>query len=164
MNAGAGYAWTPPGKREAREFWLRGYQSTLRPSLLVGRFRPRSAKNAGELAEEISHALKGRVPFRWGGATAAFRLDGWYTSDRVTIHLEDHVPPTSVQALRMIPDPEGVVTVLRTPGSVALRSPDVTTVHPLLVWAELLEEGNDRASEAAMRIAGRFFEEPERVH
>jgi hypothetical protein len=64
----------------------------------------------------------------------------------------------------MIPDPEGPVVVLRAPGPVALHSPDLTTVNPLLVWAELLEEGNDRASEGALRVARRFLEEGEGVH
>ena len=32
------------------------------------------------------------------------------------------------------------------------------TVHPLLIWAELLEEGNDRASEAAAEIALHLLE------
>ncbi len=31
------HRWSPHGLTEARDFWLRGYQSTLRPSLFVGR-------------------------------------------------------------------------------------------------------------------------------
>jgi hypothetical protein len=50
--------------------------------------------------------------------------------------------------------------VLRIPGPCALNSPDSTTVHPLLAWAELLEEVHDRASEAAERFASAFLKEP----
>jgi hypothetical protein len=92
---------------------------------------------------------------RWGGAAAAFRLDGYYRGDRTVIHVQDDgLSLTSMASmLRMLPDPEGPLLVLRTPGPCALSSPDPTTIHPLLAWAELFEEGHDRASEAAQHLA-----------
>lgn len=153
------HRWTPGGLQQARDFWLRGYQSTLRPSLLVGRWRPRENAKNMEL-ELFSQAFGQQFPFRWGGASAAYRLDGHYVSDRVVIHaLQDVSAKAITSSLRMAPDAHGPIIVLRSPGPVALDSPDPTTVHPLLAWAELLEEGNDRASDAAQRLAHRFGED-----
>lgn len=60
----------------------------------------------------------------------------------------------------MLPDADGPVIVLRVPGPCAMESPDASTVHPLIAWAELLEEGHDRASEAAERSLNKFLTGP----
>ena len=47
--------------------------------------------------------------------------------------------------------------MVRSPGALAFRSPHPETVHPLLVYADLLAEGHDRAREAAAELSARFL-------
>jgi hypothetical protein len=175
-----GLAWTTGALPKARELWLRGYATTLRPSLLLQRYRPRQRMDIPTLEQEIEARLQERYTWRWGGAAAAFRLDRHYRGETTVVHID--APRTSTQeltaTLRMIPDPAGSVVVLRRPGTLAfdlgpaaLRLPLLAeapgaltqvvqpyTVHPLLAWAELLEEGNDRASEAAAELAAQLLD------
>lgn len=59
------------------------------------------------------------------------------------------MPRDIVKWLRLVPDMHGNVVLARVPGPLAFRSPRPDTVHPILVYADLLGEANDRASEAA---------------
>jgi len=178
----AGLVWTPGGTTRAREFWLRGYQSTLRPNLLIQRYRPRKELSVADLEGDIDLRLGKRFIWRWGGAAAAYRLDRYYRGNLTVVHI--HSPKVDkaavASALQMLPDPGGQVVVLRSPGIHAfalgraqsilpllpkteardalVHTTQPWTVHPLLVWAELLEEGNDRASEAATELAARFLD------
>ncbi|HEX5659981.1 MAG TPA: type IV toxin-antitoxin system AbiEi family antitoxin [Polyangiales bacterium] len=169
--------WAPDASLEARDFWLRGYQSTLRPSLMLQRFRARDELDAAGVEEEIEKRLGRDLGFRYGGAAASFRLDAYYRGDTTVVYVDGNA--TSAQALtaklRMVPDPKGSVIFLRRPGQAAfeLGAAQVTlpatgttaivhtvqppVVHPLLIWAELLEEGHGRASEAAEEIASQYL-------
>jgi hypothetical protein len=175
-----GLAWTSGSLPRARELWLRGYESTLRPSLLLQRYRPRQHVDIQTLEAELEARLQERYAWRWGGAAAAFRLDPLYRGEVTVVHVD--APRMSTQeltaTLRMVPDPAGPVVILRRPGALAfelgrastplppmVEAPDAIThvveprtVHPLLVWAELLQEGNDRASEAAAELAAHLLE------
>lgn len=154
----ADWQWTPHGAEKARELWLHGYHTTLRPHLLVGRYRARGPLDAEQLERQVEKSLDGQIAIRWGGATAAYRLDRYYRGDRVVVHVEgEHHLASLAAMLRMVPDPEGSLIVLGVPGPASLESPNPTTVHPFLVWAELLEEAHDRASEAAERLASTFL-------
>jgi hypothetical protein len=175
-----GLAWTSGALPRARELWLRGYETTLRPSLLLQRYRPRQHMDIQALEAELEARLQERYAWRWGGAAAAFRLDPFYRGETTVVHID--APRMSSQeltaTLRMIPDPAGPVVILRKPGALAfelgrasiplpplVEAPNAIThvveprtVHPLLVWAELLEEGNDRASEAAAELAAHLLD------
>jgi hypothetical protein len=145
---------TPRGRESALGLWLAGYHTTLRPQLLVGRYRPRGALAPEELELHIDRSARGALQFWWGGAAAAHRLDGYYRGDRTVLHVEgdDLAVGSLASLLRLMPDPDGPVVVLRLPGHAALDAAHKDGVHPLLAWAELLEEGNDRAGEAAQRL------------
>ncbi len=155
------WQWTPRGQSKARELWLHGYNTTLRPHLLIGRYRARTPLAPEQLEKVVEKALHGDGPVRWGGAAAAQRLDGYYRGDRTVVHIANGglTAASLAGTLRMVPDPEGPLLVLGIPGPCALDSPKPNTVHPLLAWAELLEEGHDRASEAAERLARTFLQD-----
>jgi hypothetical protein len=57
----------------------------------------------------------------------------------------------------MIADHNGRILIARQPCPVAFESPNDTTVHPLLVYADLLAERNDRATEAAGEVFDRYL-------
>lgn len=64
--------------------------------------------------------------------------------------------------LRFVKDESGPISVARTPGRLALRSPQPKCVHPLLVYADLLAEGDDRARDAARELYEQFMAETSR--
>jgi hypothetical protein len=181
VEAGRQLRWTPGGIENARAFWLRGYQTTLRPQLMIQRFRARPGMGVPDIEAEIEARLERELSWRWGGAAAAWRLDSYYRGDVTVVHV--HAPQLSAHELgarlRMLPDPKGPIVFMQRPGAVAfdrgaarvvlpaleeqpkpaiVHTLQPATVHPLLAWAELLEEGHDRAAEAAAELAAHFLD------
>lgn len=64
------WQWTPRGWTDARDFWLHGYHATLRPHLLLGRFRARAALAPTELEKAVDGALRGRCEMYWGRSSS----------------------------------------------------------------------------------------------
>lgn len=148
------FAWFPAGRDDALAMFLAGYGATLRRKLLVGRYRmPEDAPDAAE--RRIETALRGDGGWAFGGGSGAARLTRHYHGPRVTLHLAD---PSAqrLRALRAVPDRDGPVVILRTPGPVGLRGDSPHVAHSLLLYAELLSEGGERAREAAKEVLARW--------
>ncbi len=155
------------------ERWVAGYSDVLRPRLFISHYRT-ADKRPAELEDRIERALKrdwsrpelrgrhaeaagdGRLRWAWGGAAAAYRLTGHYRGDRTILHVE-HAPPDLAQRLRLLPTRTGPLTLLRVPGPAAFHGAAANTVHPLLVYAELLAAGEDRSRDAALEIRESFL-------
>jgi hypothetical protein len=58
------------------------------------------------------------------------------------------VPPDLSERLRALPDPHGNLALLDAFGEINWEGPG-ETVHPLLIYSEMLSEGSERALEAA---------------
>jgi len=97
---------------------------------------------------------------RWGGCAAGYRLTHHYRGERMVLHLEA-VTPTLRRTLRAVPDAHGPLVILGIPGPAALAGATPDTVHPLLVYAEMLAEHSDRAREAAGEVADQYLTELE---
>ena len=84
------------------------------------------------------------------------RLDRYYRGSETTLHVtrRDGDLPARCEAL---PDRNGTLTILLTPGSLALQGAVPRTVHPLLVYTELVVSNDKRAIDAAGRIRERFL-------
>ena len=108
----------------------------------------------GQAAEDLAPP----VPWRWawGGATAAYRMTGHYRGEDTQLHV-DRPAPTLPQELRVLPARTGNLMILRVPGPAAFDGALPRTVHPLLVYTELLIDNDDRAVEAAAEILERFL-------
>jgi hypothetical protein len=61
--------------------------------------------------------------------------------------------------LNLLPAKDGPVVVLGVPGPLGLEGPAPHVAHPLLVYTELLVEGDERAREAAEEIRSRYLEQ-----
>lgn len=138
--------------------WLAGYADYLRPRLTLGTYRtPDPDLDAAE--ERIERTLNGDIKWAWGGGTAAMRLTGHYRGPGILLYVE--APPLKLQErMKAIPAMDGPLTVVRTPGPVALEGATPKTVHPLLVYTDLLNAREDRAREAAEEIRHRYLDEP----
>jgi len=136
--------------------WLAGYATTVRPRLLVGRYRTEDT-DPGALENRIEKALGDRVTWAWGGGAAAMRLTKHYRGEETVLHVE--APPADLaKRLRALPAQDGPLTILRAPGKIGFEGILPRTVHPLLVFTELLATGKERAREAAQEIRERYLE------
>jgi hypothetical protein len=134
--------------------WVAGYGDKLRPRLLVGRYRA-VVKDPLAFEKHAEAVLEG-LTWCWGGATAAFRLTQHYRSAHTTIHVAS--PLASMQRqLGLLSAKDGPIVVLDVPGPLGLEGPNPHIAHPLLVYTELLAEGDERALEAAGEIRTRFL-------
>jgi len=141
--------WVPRRRQDALNLWLHGYQTTVRPSLLWGTFRAREEPD--ELEARLATVLPAAsVDFRWGGTSAGFRLTGHYRGARTTVHV--HSFPTDLKRkLGVVADPTGNLVLMNAFGEINWHS-ERETVHPLLVYSEMLNEGSERAREAAQEV------------
>jgi hypothetical protein len=136
--------------------WLSGYSSLVRPRLLVGQYRTPDA-DPSRLEERIEQALAKDKTWGWGGGAAAQRLVGFYRGSRTVLHLADPSEEI-IRSLKALPSKEGELILLRTPGRITFEGAVPRTVHPLLVYTELLTEGTDRARESAEMIRDRYLQ------
>lgn len=144
--------------RRLLERWLTGYADVLRPSLFIGRYHTPD-QNPGELETRCESALGEEVRWAWGGGAAAMRLTGYYRGEQSVLCIED--PPHDLaRRLKAAPSKQGPLTILRTKGPLMLEGAKPRTVHPLLVYAEMLALPNERATEAAQEVREKFLELP----
>lgn len=142
------FHWAPGRRNELFDLWLAGFGTTLWRTLLIAPLRSQVLEPAA-LEQELVPALDQIGGWRWGGGAAAQRLTDYYRGDRTLIYLREPPPRDLLKRLHLIPDMHGNVLVARVPGPLAFSGPREDTVHPLLVYADLLGEGNDRSTEAA---------------
>ncbi len=138
--------------------WLAGYAETLRPHLLAGRFQT-ADPDPPSLERRVATILGPNATWAWGGAAAAFRLTKHYRSDETVLHVEA-APSDFPQRMQAIPHRAGPLVLLGVPAPIAFRGQAPRTVHPLLVYTELILTGSDRAREAASELRERFLASP----
>lgn len=149
--------WAPLGRRQLLDLWGAGARATLYPHLLLGRYRARE-RDLGRFEELVVERLQG-IRWAWGGAAAAHKLTGFYRGTETVLYLEDDdIQPPYPRRLELVPDAQGMITVMRTPGPLALEGPE-GTAHPLLVYTDLLHESESRAQEAATVFAEKYLKE-----
>ena len=142
-------------REQILERWLAGYTAIVRPQAMIGRYRT-ADRDPMQLERTIEDALGDRTGWAWGGGAAAMRLDRYYRGTETILHVarRDGDLPACCKAL---PDRNGTLTILLTPGPLALQGAVPRTVHPLLVYTELVVSNDKRAIDAAGRIRDRFL-------
>jgi hypothetical protein len=134
--------------------WMVGYELS-RPKLIFGEFRtPDPTPEALERRVELE--LGNSVQWAWGGGAAAMRLTKHFHGEKTVLHISD---PTNdlLKRLRALPANDGPFIIYRTPSKVAFEGTAPRTVHPLLVYAELMVTGDSRARETAMEIREHYL-------
>ena len=136
-------AWVDRPLSPLLERWLAGYASSVRPKLYVGRYRL-PAQTPPEV-ERWLEAKLGQV--RFSGTAGAFRLDRHYRGPHTIIHLEPS--EQSRRALEAAPSPDGELVWLAPMSAAGNEGKTTDTVHPLLIYSELMVDPDPRAREAA---------------
>jgi len=157
---------------ELIERWIVGYQTVLRPRLLMGRYR--SATTDAPKLEQTIEALAANVegmhtqaddsnsggarPWAWGGAAGGYRLTHHFRGAATVLHTTED-PYAWIAPAQIIPARDGNLTILRTTGALAYQGVVTNTMHPWWIYAELLTADGDREREAAAEIREQFLED-----
>jgi hypothetical protein len=141
--------------RRLLDLWLKGYETLVRPKLLIGRFRPQET-DPEALEHRIEETLDEEVVWALGGGAAAHRLTGYYRGQDTVVHVASAEVDVA-KRLRALRADDGSLILLRAPGPIAFESSEPRTVTPLLVYTELLFAGDKRAREAADDIRRKYL-------
>ncbi len=147
--------WVPHRWHDALSLWLHGYETVVRPALLWSTYRTRETNP--EAVEAMLETMLGSTTteLRWGGCTAGFRLYPHYRGLKTTLHVRH--APRDLRNLHAAADPRGNLVFLDAFGAINWELAG-NTAHPLLVYSEMLNEGDERAAEAAQIVFERYVE------
>ncbi len=139
--------------------FVSGYAQILRPHVVIGRFRGPETDPARWLDDMARAAKEADTGWAVSGGPAAYVLDRFYQGHEIPV-LVGSFSRALQRALRLVPDRQGPVTVFRAFGNKWMwRLVDTTPVaNPWLVCAELLQQADPRALEAAQHIRERYLQ------
>ncbi|MGH2395845.1 MAG: type IV toxin-antitoxin system AbiEi family antitoxin [bacterium] len=138
--------------------WLAGYGTLLRPKLYRGAYRPPQS----DPEDFLLHVKRQWRPEfgRWAatGTAGAYALQRFYRGQTTTLFV-DKATENLRKALRFLPDPTGPVTLLESFGPIVYweSDGDIPVADPWLIYAELLQESDPRALEAAEQIRDKYL-------
>lgn len=127
-------------REELLRRWLTGYLEQLRPKLHLGRFHTPDVNWWQKMDPRRYQVL-------WSGEVAAAKITGHLKPSNVTLYAAQ-LPEQLLIDHRLRRDNQGDTEILRSfwPQVVTEQT---ETVHPLLVYADLLASGDDRNRETA---------------
>jgi len=123
--------------------WITAYPDYLKPKLLLGRFH-------GEGDWWKSVHLEPAVA-QWGGEVAAAKLTRYLKPGTVTLYADKNHLTELVVANRLKKDPNGNVEIFERFWPQNVFGAD-ETVHPILIYADLVALGEQRTMETARMI------------
>jgi len=142
-----GYYWT--NKEEAIDRWIDGYRDTLKPSLYQGRYRIPAEKPWNEITLPSPKT-------RWGGEPGADILTNYLRPEKFIL-FTDLRKSEFIRQTRLMPDPDGQLEVYETFWEKGTGKEN--SVPPLLVYADLIINGDKRSMETARIIYDRYLTE-----
>ncbi len=131
-------------KEHLLERWITAYAEQLRPKLVIGRYRCADGWWQ-RVALNPDQAL-------WGGEVAAAKLTEYLKPQVVTLYVDRDNTGEVIISNRLKPDPQGEVELLGRFWQPDTVKPYGDTVHPLLVYADLITTGNQRNIDTARII------------
>jgi hypothetical protein len=142
-------------KRALFDRWLHGYETLVRPRAIINRFVT-AEPSVASFEQLVERRLADDPDWVWGGAAAAFRLNGRFRGETTVIH--HRRPDASLpRALELVRAQHGPVVLLRGRGRMAFDGEAPRTAHPLIVYAELIAQGGDRERSAAEEVREKFL-------
>jgi hypothetical protein len=145
-------------RKEISQRLLSGYGQTLRPKLLINRFRAPEA-DPEVLLSRLRKTFS-NLSLKWSvtGTQAAFQLERYYRAPEVALFI-DNPSREELREFRFLPDRDGPITLLRPFGVLPFwkEISGITVAHPWLIYAELMHSPDSRAHEAAEQLRARFI-------
>ena len=134
-------------KEKLLERWITAYAEQLRPKLLLGRYRGVD----GWWQNTQLNPDQGL----WGGEVAAAKLTDYLKPQTITIYLDKDNPAAVIIPNRLKKDPAGDIELVAHFWQQETVTPHEDMVHPILVYADLMANGNQRNIETARIIYDR---------
>lgn len=135
--------------RKLLELWVEGYRARLHAQLRLGRFDA----DSNEWWRTSAEAVRG-AGGQWGSETALWAKGANLRPARGIVYV-DAVPPALVAALRLRRDDRADAPAeLRRRFWATSAFAESDTVPPLLIYADLLADGDPRLIEAAAELRG----------
>jgi hypothetical protein len=146
--------------KDLLETFVRGYALKLRPACLIGRYRHKKNR-PDEIVGAFRERLKG-MEGKWAltGGFAARQLTEYLDPETVTLFV-DAQAEQRLKEEPMLPDRNGNVTLLNlfAPNVIDLDDQrDLPLATPVLIYAELLNEGGARELETAKMIYEKWIQ------
>ncbi|HET6990240.1 MAG TPA: type IV toxin-antitoxin system AbiEi family antitoxin [Bacteroidia bacterium] len=138
--------------KELYNRWINAYETKLRPALFIGNFR--FLKDEDERNWKGIH-LKNQHTY-WGGEPSADLYTDFLRPAIFTIYT-DETRIDLMKNYRLIPDDNGNVKIYKKFWSVEEVNENVT--HPLLVYADLINNRDPRNIEVAQKIYDDFLKD-----
>jgi hypothetical protein len=129
-------------KEELLEKWAENYNLVMRPKLLMGRMKFRSADDAEKWKE-----LKLPDGMWWGGEGAAHLLDSYLTPGAFTVYTEI-TTARLMESGKVQFDDKGNIEIYKKFWKDA-------SVPPAIIYADLLQTNNSRCIEVAQRLTSK---------
>lgn len=156
LREGRRREWLPGGRRLAFDRWLGEYDTVLRPWLDLGRYR--TLDPVPEATEALLASPLARGTCWLGGLAAGYHMVEYYRGHGTVAHVRGSAK-TLAHEVRALKDPNGELTLLKVPCELATAGAVEGTIHPLLVYAEMVQTRDERALEAASMVRRRFLSE-----
>lgn len=121
--------------------WVGAYNRILRPKL---------KQNTFQWIDKNTDWRKMKLPAStcWGGAPAAAILTNYLIADKLVIYTAQPFQELA-KALKIIPDPKGAITIIEQFWD---TDENQVLAHPMLIYADLMEEREPRYFETAQKI------------
>ncbi|MGH7205713.1 MAG: type IV toxin-antitoxin system AbiEi family antitoxin [Nitrospiraceae bacterium] len=149
-------------KKDLLDRWVHGYASRLRPKVFLGEYRALSNDLDTVVKSFKQYALEHGMSWGVSGGLGADELVHHYRGNTVTLFVESWRHNEALKELKWLPVTGGPITALKgfSPRVFQMRGKQARypVVHPLLIYAELLYQGSDRALETARLIYNEFLE------
>ncbi len=149
-------------KKELISLWVHGYINILRPKIVINRFRPQ-LKDIEQIMDMLKKYFTSEARrFAITGTQAAYCLQHYYRDDRLTF-FTDAVGTELARHLKLIPDVNGTITHLNlfTDALITDVCKTLPLTHPLVTYAELLNNGTDRERDAANMLYEKYLKDIE---
>jgi hypothetical protein len=128
------------------EKWIAGWEEKLKPTLHIGNFR---FLKKDELQDWQDISLKPEKTF-WGGEPAGALLTKHLLPEKFIMFTEESRSEI-MKAYRLLPDPNGNISIFKKFWK-HNSNHQTNVVHPMLVYADLINEGDRRCLETAKII------------
>lgn len=129
--------------------WVTAYTEQLKPKLLLGRFR-------GAAQWWINTTLY-NYKAQWGGEVAAAKLTHYLQPQDITLYIDPAYLTQLLLDNRLKKDPKGETQIFERFWKPTDNQLNEDTVHPLLVYADLLATGDQRNIEIAKMIYEQYI-------
>lgn len=139
-------------KEELLQRWVTEYPEKLRPKLLLGRF-----KAIQDQLDQLRKINLNPDNAQWGGEIAAAKFTKYLKPQIITIYTDPHYLNKLLAENRLRKDTEGDVEILQRFWRPFKEARPEGTVHPVLVYADLLATGNQRNIETAKIIYEQYI-------